>query len=305
MTSDWPELTLSEWGETRETLLIWTQIVGKIRLALAPMVNHWWQVPFYVSARGLTTSLMHSGGKGVEAEFDFVDHVLELRTSTGDRRTVKLEPRTVASFYAATTSALDDLGIAIDFYEKPVEMPVAIRFPDDEEHRSYDADAVQRYWLALLQAHRVMSVFRGRFVGKASPVHYFWGAGDLAATRFSGRDAPKHPGGVPNCPDIVQELAYDRELSSCGFWAGGSDEGSFYSYAYPEPAGFADWPIGPGPAHYDPGLGEFLLPYKEVRLSADPDSMLLEFLQSTYEAAAELAKWDRQALEPQGGGRSG
>ena len=202
----------------------------------------------------------------------------------------------MASFYAATTAALDSLGVEIDFYDRPVEVAVAIPFPEDEEHHAYDADAVHRYWLALLQAHRVMSIFRGRFVGKASPVHYFWGAGDLAATRFSGRPAPLHPGGVPNCPDIVQVLAYDSELSSCGFWAGGSEEGSFYAYSYPEPDGFKDWQV-PGPGYYDLTFSEFLLPYKEVRTSPDPDSVLLNFLQSTYEAAAELGKWDRSALE--------
>ena len=296
MSDAWPELLVSEWEDTRDTLLIWTQIVGKIRLALAPMVNHWWQVPFYVSVRGLGTSLMHFEDLGIEAEFDFSEHVLEFRTSNAARRSVALETRSVANFYDAVRNALDDLGVSVGLYEKPVEMPVSIPFREDDSTRAYDPEAVHRYWLVLLQAHRVMSVFRGRFSGKASPVHWFWGAGDLAVTRFSGRVAPKHPGGVPNCPDIVQELAYNRELSSCGFWAGGSEEGSFYSYAYPQPEGFEDWPV-PAPGRYDRSLGEFLLPYREVRLAEHPDKLLLSFLQSSYEAAAELQGWDRGILE--------
>jgi hypothetical protein len=297
VTTSWPELTLSSWADTRDTLLLWTQVVGKVRLAFEPMLNHWWQVPFYVSVRGLTTSLMHAGDLGVEAEFDFLDHVLELRTTEGRVRRVKLEPRTTASFYAETTSALEDLGVLVDLYPKPVEMPVAIPFPEDTVHRSYDPAAVHRFWLALLQADRVMKVFRGRFIGKASPVHYFWGGGDLAVTRFSGRRAPKHGGAIPNCPDYVQELAYSHEVSSCGFWPGGSEEGSFYSYAYPQPAGFENWKVEPDGAFFDTTLGEFLLPYGVVRRSRDPESLLLSFFQSTYEAAADLANWDRAALE--------
>jgi hypothetical protein len=293
----WPELTLSEWDDTRDTLLLWMQIVGKVRLALDPMVNHWWQVPLYVSARGLTTSLMHSESGGLEAELDLVQHNLELRTSDGRSRRIALRPRTVASFYAETIAALDDLDVHVVMLARPVEVPVAIPFAEDEEHRSYDAAAAHRFWLALLQAHRVMSVFRARFIGKASPVHFFWGAGDLAATRFSGRRAPKHPGGAPNCADWVQELAYSHEVSSCGFWPGGSAEGSFYAYAYPQPDGFADWPVQPGAAFYDGDLGEFILPYRAVRLAEDPDAVLLSFFQSTYEAAAELADWDRDELE--------
>jgi Family of unknown function (DUF5996) len=295
--SAWPELPVSSWEDTRDTLILFTQIVGKIRLALEPMVNQWWQVPFYVSAKGLTTSLMHYGAMGLEAEFDFHNHVLELRTSGGDSRQVELESRTVASFYAATTAALEELKVRVHMLARPVEQPVAIPFAQDEVHRTYDSAAVHRFWLALVQSHRVFSIFRGRFIGKASPVHFFWGAGDLAATRFSGRRAPKHPGGAPNCAAWVMELGYDHELSSCGFWPGGSEEGSFYSYAYPEPEGFREWPVEPKAAYFDASLGEFILPYKEVRLAADPDALLLSFLQSTYEAAAGLAKWDRQALE--------
>jgi hypothetical protein len=293
----WPDLTLSAWEDTRDTLQLWTQVVGKVRLALEPMVNHWWQVPLYVSARGLTTSLMHDGERGLEIEFDFVDHKLDLRTSDGGIRSVPLEPRSVARFYAETMTALDDLGVHVRILARPVEITEAIPFAQDHKHSAYDPAAAQRFWLALLQAHRVMTRFRGRFVGKASPVHFFWGAADLAASRFSGRPAPKHPGGVPNCADWVQEMAYSHEVSSCGYWPGGSSEGSFYSYAYPEPPGFADWPVEPDSASYDAALGEFILPYSSVRTAADPDATLLAFFQSTYEAAAELAAWDRPALE--------
>lgn len=294
----WPELTLSAWEDTRDTLHMWMQVVGKVRLTMGPMLNHWWQVPLYVSARGLTTSLMHVGrGRGLEIEFDFVDHVLAFRTSEGQRRDIALKPRSVADFYAATMTTLDDLDVRAPIFARPNEVPHAIPFPEDDQHRSYDADAAHRFWLALLQAHRVMVQFRAGFIGKASPVHFFWGAIDLATTRFSGRPAPKHPGGVPNCPDWVQELAYSHELSSCGFWPGGSAEGSFYAYAYPQPDGFADWPVEPDAAFYDDRLGEFILPYAAVRTATDPDATLLAFFQSTYEAAAELAGWDRAALE--------
>ena len=293
----WPELTLATWEDTRDTLRLWTQVVGKVRLALEPMVNHWWQVPLYVSARGLTTSLMHAGGLGLEIEFDFVDHGLDLRTSGGHSRRVALEPRSVASFYEETMAALDELGAHVELLARPVELPEAIPFARDQEHSAYDAAAAHRFWLALLASHRVMTRFRGRFIGKASPVHFFWGAADLAASRFSGRTAPKHPGGVPNCADWVQEMAYSHEVSSCGFWPGGSTEGSFYSYAYPEPAGFAGWRVEPDSAYYDEDLREFILPYSSVRTADDPDGTLLTFLQSTYEAAAELASWDRAALE--------
>jgi hypothetical protein len=210
---------------------------------------------------------------------------------------VALEPRSVADFYAATMAALTDLEVSVPIFARPVELPVAIPFPEDEEHRSYDPAAARRFWLALVQAHRVMHRFRARFVGKASPVHFFWGGADLATTRFSGRPAPKHPGGVPNCPDFVQEMAYNQEVSSCGFWPGGGQEGMFYSYAYPEPEGFAEWPVRPAAAVYDTALGEFVLPYTAVRTAEDPDALLLSFFQSTYEAAADLAGWDRGALE--------
>jgi hypothetical protein len=297
VSGTWPELTLSGWEDTLATFHMWLQIVGKVRMALEPMVNHWWQVPLYVSARGLTTSLMHAGDTGLEIEFDLVNHRLEVRTTDGDSGHVTLEPRSVASFYAATMSLVEELGVPIGIFPRPQEVIEAIPFPDDEDHCAYDANAVHRFWLALVHAHRVMNRFRGNFIGKTSPVHFFWGGPDLAVTRFSGRRAPKHPGGVPNCADWVQELAYSHEVSSCGFWPGGSAEGSFYSYAYPQPAGFGAWPIKPDAAYYDGDLGEFILPYGSVRSAVDPDAMLLSFFQSTYDAAAELGGWDRAALE--------
>ena len=298
MASDWPELTLDTWDATRETLHRWTQIVGKVRLGLEPMLNHWWQVPLYVSSRGLTTSLMHAGGVGVEMEFDFLSHVLLMRTSSGEVRSVGLRPRSVADFYAETMAALDDLSIRVSILARPVEIVDATPFAQDEAHHDYDEDAAQRFWRALIQAHRLMTMFRASFLGKASPVHFWWGGFDLAVTRFSGRAAPKHPGGAPNCADWVMELAYSHEVSSCGFWPGGSAEGSFYAYAYPEPAGFAAWKAEPaGLAYYDTTFREFLLPYSVVRTSANPEGTLLRFLQSTYEAAAELGRWDRAALE--------
>ncbi|HYZ98777.1 MAG TPA: DUF5996 family protein [Acidimicrobiales bacterium] len=292
----WPTIGGPGWERTWETVHMWTQVVGKVRLALEPAVNHWWQVPLYVSARGLTTALVHGPDQSIEIEFDFRDHELAIRSTTGERRSVALEPRSVASFYAETMAALDDLGTRVDILARPVEVPTAIPFADDTEHASYDAEAMTRYWLALVQADRLLRRFRARFLGKASPVHFFWGAFDLATTRFSGRPAPPHGGGVPNCPDWVMHEAYSHELSSCGFWPGGSEEGSFYAYAYPEPDGFADWPV-PGDARYAPGLGEFILPYRTVRTAPDPDALVLEFLQATYDAAADLGAWDRASLE--------
>jgi hypothetical protein len=295
-SGDWPALTLTDWSDTRDTLHLWTQVVGKVRLALEPMINHWWQVPLYVSARGLTTSLMHAGARGLEIEFDFVDHVLRIDTTDGARRRLALEPRSEADFHSEVMAALDQLGVEVRMLARPVEVADAIPFAEDETHCSYDPAAAHRFWTALVHADRVLRRFRAGFVGKVSPVHFFWGSFDLAVTRFSGRTAPKHPGGVPNCPDWVQHLAYSHELSSCGFWPGGSAEGSFYAYAYPTPDGFADWPVE-APAQFDTALGEFLLPYRAARTAADPDAAVLAFLQSTYEAAAELARWDRAALE--------
>jgi hypothetical protein len=294
---EWPELTLEEWTDTRDTLQLWTQVVGKVRLALEPMVNHWWQVTLYVSSRGLTTSLMHAKGVDLEMEFDFIDHHLDIRTSTGESRRVAMRPRSVADFYAATMDSLKNLNLDMRIHPRPVEVADAIPFPEDEVHRAYDPAAANRFWTALRQAHRLMTLFRAGFRGKVSPVHFFWGGFDLAVTRFSGRPAPRHPGGVPNCPDWVQEEAYSHEVSSCGFWPGGSSEGSFYAYAYPAPEGFAEWKVEPEAAYFEAGLGEFILPYAAVRGAADPDRLVLTFLRSTYEAAAQLGRWDRRALE--------
>jgi hypothetical protein len=240
---------------------------------------------------------MHAGEVGLEIEFDFLDHVLLMRTTSGELRSVALRPRTVADFYSETMAGLDDLGIKVKMLARPVEVEDATPFYADEVHHEYDGDAVQMFWRALVQAHRVLSVFRGRFIGKASPVHFFWGGFDLAVTRFSGRPAPRHPGGAPNCADWVMELAYSHEVSSSGFWPGGSAEGSFYAYAYPEPEGLAQRKVEPEPAYYDTSWREFLLPYEAVRTADDPDAMLLRFLQTTYQAAAELGGWDRRALE--------
>ncbi len=293
---EWPALKASSWDDTRDTFHMWLQIVGKIRLALEPMVNHWWQTALYVSSRGLTTGLMPAPHGGLEIEFDVVDDALQLRSTDGRLRVVRLEPRSVASFYDATMTALRDLDVPVTINARPNEVTEAIPFAHDEQHRSYDADAVRAFWQQLVNAHRVMTRFRARFVGKVSPVHFFWGGPDLAVTRFSGRRAPKHPGGVPNCPDYVQQLAYSHEVHSVGFWWGG-EEGSFYAYAYPAPPGFAERKATPDAAVFDAALGEFVLPYEAVRTADAPDEYLLSFFQSTYEAAAELARWDRDALE--------
>jgi hypothetical protein len=293
----WPIAPLEEWTATRETLHMWTQIVGKIRLAQAPMVNHWWQVPLYVSTRGLTTSAIPYGERTFEIEFDFCDHQLHVRSSDGGERRVALEPKPVAAFYRETLAALEALGIEVTLWPVPVEVESTVPFPEDTEHASYQPDQVRRFWVQLTSAQRVLMEFRSRFIGKVSPVHFFWGAMDLTVTRFSGRPAPPHPGGAPNVARRVMVEAYSHELSSCGFWPGGSAEGSFYSYAYPEPADYARHPVRPPAAAYNADAGEFLLPYEAVRTADDPDRVLMDFLQSTYEAAAENARWDRDALE--------
>jgi hypothetical protein len=293
----WPQLRVGDWQETRDTLHMWTQIVGKTRLAHAPLVNHWWQVTLYVSARGLTTSAIPYGPGAFDIEFDFVDHRLLIRSTEGGTREFRLEPMPVSEFYARTMRALDDLGIETRIQARPNEVDPAIPFAEDDRHASYDAGSAHLFWRELLQTARVMGEFRSRFTGKVSPVHFFWGAMDLACTRFSGRDAPEHPGGAPNCGDWVMVEGYSRELSSCGFWPGGGEEGAFYAYAYPEPGGFADRPVGPPGAFYSRENGQFLLPYEVVRKAPDPDRALLEFLQGTYEAAADLGHWDRAALE--------
>ena len=292
MTTGWPAEPVEEWQATRDTVHMWTQIVGKVRLALSPRVNHWWNVPLYVNSVGLTTSLMPYEDRGLEIEFDFKDHELHMRTTDGALRSMVLRPRTVADFYAEFRAHLAELRLDVAINPKPVELPNAIPFAEDTEHRSYDPEAMHRFWLSLVSADRVMHRFRGEFRGKASPVHFFWGAFDLATTRFSGRRAAPHPGGVPNCPDWVMTEAYADELSSCGYWPGGGTEGAFYAYAYPEPAGFREFPVSPvGAASYDAALGEFILPYEAVRVADDPDAILLEFFRSSYGAAATLAEW--------------
>ncbi|GHJ37456.1 DUF5996 family protein [Streptomyces sp. TS71-3] len=294
---DWPSVPLEEWADTRDTLHLWTQIVGKVRLAEAPMVNHWWQVPLYVSPRGLTTSAIPYGERTFEMEFDFCDHRLHVRSSDGGERQVALEPKPVAAFYRETMAALGALGIEPRLRAGPVEVETAVPFPEDTEHASYQPEYAHGFWEQLTSVQRVFTQFRSRFIGKVSPVHFFWGSMDLTVSRFSGRPAPRHPGGAPHLADWVMVEAYSHEVSSCGFWPGGSAEGSFYSYVYPEPAGFARHPVAPAAASYSADAGEFLLPYEAVRTADDPDRTLLDFLQSSYEAAADHARWDRAALE--------
>ena len=293
----WPALPLAEWQDTRDTLHLWTQVVGKIRLGLMPPRNHWWQVPLYVTARGLTTSLMPYRNRGVEIEFDFHRHVLDIRTSDGETTKVSLEPRSVADFYAETMSRMDELGMEVKIFTRPVEVAGAIPFEHDHEHVSYDPEYAHRFWQSLVNAQRVFVKFGSGFVGKTSPINFWWGGFDLAGGRFSGRPAPPHPGGIPNCPDFVTRFAYTHEEAAYGYWPGGGGEGSFYAYAYPEPAGYAKVPVRPDDAYFDRELGDFLLPYQSVRSAVDPDALLAGFLRSTYEAAANLGSWDRRALE--------
>jgi hypothetical protein len=294
---DWPALAYDDWADTAETLHLWTQVVGKVRMALTPPVNHWWHVPLYVSARGLTTSPIPAGGRNVEIVFDFLEHQLRIICSDGQRELVALRPISVAQFHRETMAALARLGIRPHIWTTPCEVENPIPFELDEVHHAYDAEAAQRFWRALAQADRVMKAFRGWYIGKASPVHFFWGSFDLAVTRFSGRRAPPHPGSPLAAPSVSRE-AYSHEVSSCGFWPGAPGIAPlFYAYAYPQPPGFADVQVRPAEAHWDAGLGEFVLPYEAVRASGDPDNALLEFCQSTYEAAADLAKWPRAELE--------
>ena len=295
----WPELPLEEWKDTYTTLHLWTQIVGKVRLALSPWVNHSWHIPLYVTARGLSTSLIFSGIQGFQIEFDFTDHRLSVIKSSGEQHSFSLEPMTVSDFYRKVMDGLEQLDIKVAIWTHPVELPDPIlEFDKDETNASYDRDSVERWWQITLQNHRLFTLFRSRFIGKVSPVHFFWGAFDLAVTRFSGRTAPKHPGGVPYCADWVMEEAYSHEVSSAGFWPGmGLGEPAYYSYAYPEPVGFRTWKDIPEEAYFLESMGEYVLPYSRVRMAEDPDKLILDFLQSTYEAAAELANWDRAGLE--------
>ncbi len=296
----WPALPLAEWEATRDTLHMWTQIVGKVILALAPPLNHWWGTTLRVSGAGLRSPLLPYRGAGIEMEFDFRRNVLTIDITNGERRELALEPRSVADFYREFRVRLAELDVEVPILGRPVEVPVAIPFAEDEQHASYDPAAATRFWRSLVSADRVFSEFRSRFIGKVSPVHFFWGGFDLAVTRFSGREAPLHPGGVPNCADWVQQQAYSHEVSSCGYWPGRSTEGAFYSYGYPEPPGFQAAAIEPGAAVYDDELGEFVLPYADVRSADNPDAVLLSFLQGTYDAAADLGAWDRGSLEVRG-----
>ncbi len=294
----WPDLTYSAWSETLATLHLWTQIVGKIRLTLTPWLNHGWQTPLYVTARGLGASAIPIGAEIFEIEFDFVGHRLAVRTSRGAEGSLPLRPQAVADFYRATVDLLEGMGIAVAIKQMPNEVPNPIRFSQDRTHATYDAAAAHRFWRALVQADRIFKLFRTGFLGKASPVHFFWGSFDLAVTRFSGRRAPLHPGGVPGLPDAVAREAYSHEVSSAGFWPGAEafPRAAFYSYAYPERAGFRERAVAPG-AYFDTTLGEFILPYDAVAQAPDPDALLLDFLSTTYAAAAETGGWDRAALE--------
>ena len=297
----WPELPLAAWRDTRDTLHLWTQVVGKVRLALTPWLNHSWHVALYVTARGLTTSPMPCEGGSLEIEFDFVEHVVWLRLSNGDFRKVALRPMSVAAFYAEVRIALNELGLFVTINPMPCEIPGAIPFGEDDVHKSYDPECARHFFRVLTSAHEVMSHFRTGFLGKSSPVHFFWGSFDLAVTRFSGRTAPRHPGGVPHLPDSVAQEDYSHEVSSAGFWPGGGggpvDDAAFYSYAYPAPEGFAAAKVRPADAAWSKELSEFLLPYAAMRGADNPDAALMDFLQSTYAAASDLAKWDRNALE--------
>lgn len=290
----WPALPLAEWQATRDTLHMWTQIAGKVRLALTPYVNHWWQVPLYVSARGLTTSAIPARDGDFEIEFDFISHVLRIETSWDQARMMPLAPQSVSEFHSSFMDLLKSLGIAVNIWPMPVEVPSPIRFDKDATHKSYDREHANRFWRVLMSADAVLKEFRGRFIGKASPVHFFWGSFDLAATRFSGRRAPERPGA-----DRITREAYSHEVISAGWWPGGGDikEAMFYAYAAPEPAEFRNAPVRPLQTFYNTALGEFLLPYDAVRTATNPRATLLDFLQTTYEAGAILGKWDRAELE--------
>lgn len=295
----WPELSYDDWKDTCTALQLWTQVVGKVRVAQAPWVNHGWQCALYVTPRGLTTSAMPHGTRAFRIDFDLVEHALVIEDDAGAAREVTLGPMSVARFHREVLDALAALGLPVRIHGRPNEIPDAVPFAEDHVERPYDHDAVDRFRRALLQTQRVFRQFRSGFVGKVSPVHFFWGSFDLAVTRFSGRRAPPHPGGVPALPDAITREAYSHEVSSAGFWPGGGgiDYPAFYAYAYPTPAGFGEAPVRPDAAFFDPGLGEFLLPWDAVRTADDPDAALLAFLESTYVAAADLGGWNRAALE--------
>jgi len=298
MSADpWPPLPYAEWADTCETLHMWSQVVGKVRMEKTPPVNHTWHVTLYVHSRGIGTSPIPDGARTFDVDFDFVTHRLCIATSDGQRREIALRPMSVADFYAAMMAALRELGIEVTISTLPSEVANPVRFEDDRQHRSYDAEAVERFWRVLVGTCRVMNRFRSRFIGKVGPAHLFWGGFDLAVTRFSGRLAPDHPP-MPGLPLRVVRDAYSHEVSSAGFWPGGSGaDAVFYSYAYPEPPGYPDWPVRPAGTFYSPEMREFLLPYEAVRTAPSPDDALLEFFQSTYEAAAERGGWARKELE--------
>ena len=300
--SEWPELPFAKWKDTYATLHLWTQMVGKYRLILNPWINHSWHATFYLTSRGLTSSPIPYKGDRFQMDFDFVRHLLEISREDGTSESIELRPRSVADFYGELTSRLHGMGIDVAIHKIPNEMVDPLPFDQDERHASYDREYANRWWRALMNMHSVFQQFRSRFIGKCSPVHFFWGSFDLAVTRFSGRRAPEHPGGVPNLPDWVAKEAYSHEVSSCGFWPGSEQVPSpaFYCYGYPEPEGFKEYSkISPSGAYYHNDLREYILPYDEVRNSKDPADTLLQFLQSSYEATANLAKWDRASLEVQ------
>jgi Family of unknown function (DUF5996) len=292
--NSWPELPLEAWQNTCATLHMWTQIVGKVRLALSPRVNHWWEVPLYVNARGLTTSAIPYGDGTFEVQFDFIEHKLIIQTSWDASKTLALKPRSVADFYAEFMSGLRSLGIEVKIWTMPCEMPNPVRFDSDTQHASYDPEYAQRFWRILILCESIFQEFRAGFIGKNSPVHFFWGSFDLCVTRFSGRRAPERPGA-----DLITREAYSHEVISAGFWPGGGEiqGAAFYAYAAPEPPGFAEQPVLPAAAFYHPQLKEFLLMYDDVRRASSPREQLLGFLQSTYEAGSNLARWDRKELE--------
>jgi hypothetical protein len=295
----WPELNYDAWRDTRDTLQLWTQIVGKIRMVQTPWLNHSWHVALYVTARGLSTSPIAHGSRFFDIQFDFLEHILEINVSDGSQRRLALRPQSVADFYGAVMTALAELGLEVAINEKPCEIAGATPFSQDRRHAAYDAEYAWRFWQVLLQTDRVLKRFRTGFLGKSSPVHFFWGSFDLAVTRFSGRRAPLFAGKAPGVAPEVMREAYSHEVSSAGFWPGGNgtDYPAFYSYSYPAPAGFKEFAVQPEAAFFSEALGEFLLPYDAVRTAADPDAALMTFLQSTYEAAARSAGWDRAALE--------
>jgi hypothetical protein len=295
----WPSLPLEEWIDTCTALHLWTQIVGKIRLVQSPWINHTWHVTLYVTARGLTTSPIPYGTRAFQIDFDFIDHAVVIQSNQGQSGSLALQAQSVAEFYHRLNEEMGKLDLLVDIYPRPNEVPDPIPFDEDVTPRDYDPEYANRFWRILSQADRVLKSFRGRFIGKCSPVHYFWGAPDLAVTRFSGRRAPVHPGGIPNLPDRITRDAYSHEVSSGGFWPGGGPVAypAFYSYAYPEPPGFPKATVKPDAAFYSEELREFVLPYDFVRQAESPDKVLLDFLQTTYESAADLGNWDRVSLE--------